>query len=92
MVVVEAKQNNFTEGWGQCLAELVAAQKLNANEQIPVHGVVTDGEVWHFGKLITDTFIKNENVLALTDLKRIFGAISYIIHESIVVFKHEHTI
>ncbi len=32
VVVVEAKQNNFTEGWGQCLAELVASQKLNQEE------------------------------------------------------------
>ena len=43
---MEAKQNNFTEGWGQCLAELVAAQKLNKNNQIPIHGIVTDGELW----------------------------------------------
>jgi hypothetical protein len=32
VVVVEAKQNNFIEGWGQCLAELIAAQKMNKNE------------------------------------------------------------
>ena len=92
VVVAEAKQNNFTEGWGQCLAELAAAQKLNKNEKIPVHGIVTDGEVWHFGKLIADTFIKNENVLALTDLKKIFGAISYIINDSIMPLKTEHAL
>ncbi len=26
LIAVEAKQNNFEEGWGQCLVELVAAQ------------------------------------------------------------------
>ena len=92
VLVVEAKQNNFTEGWGQCLAELVAAQKLNKNERLPVHGIVTDGEVWHFGKLITDTFIKNENVLALTDLKKICGAISAIIQESFIALHAEQVI
>lgn len=29
VVVVEAKKNDFEQGWGQCLAELVAAQKIN---------------------------------------------------------------
>jgi len=27
LVVVEAKQNNFMEGWGQCVAELLAVHK-----------------------------------------------------------------
>ncbi|CAK0766785.1 hypothetical protein CCP3SC15_3530001 [Gammaproteobacteria bacterium] len=82
IVVVEAKQNNFTRGWGQCLAELVAAQKLNKNEDMPVHGIVTDAETWHFGKLVTNTFIKNETVFSISELNRIFGAISYIISAS----------
>jgi hypothetical protein len=28
-VLVEAKQDNFDAAWGQCLAEMVAAQRLN---------------------------------------------------------------
>jgi hypothetical protein len=27
ILIVEAKQNDFKKGWGQCLAELVAAQQ-----------------------------------------------------------------
>jgi hypothetical protein len=82
VIVAEAKQNNFTEGWGQCLAELVASQKINGDENVPVHGIVTDGELWHLGKLVGDVFIKNETVLAISDLKRIFGAINYILRDS----------
>jgi hypothetical protein len=29
LAVVEAKKENFTEGWGQCLAELIACQYIN---------------------------------------------------------------
>ena len=36
IIIVEAKQNNFMAGWGQCLAELLAAQKLNQDETFPV--------------------------------------------------------
>ena len=82
VVVVEAKQNNFTEGWGQCLAELVAVQKINKNEAIPVHGIVTDAELWHFGKLVGNLFTKNETVLAISELKKVFGGISYLIRSS----------
>ena len=82
VVVVEAKQNNFTEGWGQCLAELLASSQLNDYLKMPVHGIVTDGEMWHFGKLIDDLFIKNEDVIAISDLQKIFGALGYIIRES----------
>jgi type IV secretory pathway VirB2 component (pilin) len=78
LVVVEAKQNNFTEGWGQCLAELVAAQKINQNDEISVHGIVTDGELWHFGKLQGNLFTKNRTVLAISEIKKIFGAVSYL--------------
>ncbi len=81
VVLVEAKQNNFSEGWGQCLAELLAAQKINKDERKAVHGVVTDGEFWQFGKLTVDTFTKNEMVFSISELKRIFGALSFIIKD-----------
>jgi hypothetical protein len=29
LLLVEAKQDNFEAGWAQCLAEMIAAQRLN---------------------------------------------------------------
>ncbi|MGH9840363.1 MAG: hypothetical protein ACREEM_16410 [Blastocatellia bacterium] len=78
VVVTEAKKNDFEQGWGQCLAELVAAQKLNNDTIIPVHGIVTDGELWKFGKLVGDTFISNIEGYMVGDLARLFGAINFI--------------
>lgn len=89
VMVVEAKQNNFTEGWGQCAAELVAAQKINQDDTMPVHGVVTDGEFWQFGKLACDVFTKNETVLAISELDKIFGALSFIIKQNQKYITHE---
>jgi hypothetical protein len=83
VIVVEAKQNNFTEGWGQCLAELVTAQKINENDKIAVHGIVTDGELWHFGRLVGHIFTKNRTVLAISEMKKVFGAISYLMRSSL---------
>ena len=42
VVVAEAKKNDFEQGWGQCLAELVAAQRLNRDPLFPVYGIVTE--------------------------------------------------
>ena len=78
IIVVEAKRNDFIEGWGQCLAELIAVQKINGSEVQPVYGIVTDGEFWQFGKLTGALFTRNETVLAISQLNRVFGAVGYL--------------
>ena len=81
IIVVEAKRNDFVKGWGQCLAELVAAQKINNAPRKPVYGIVTDGELWQFGKLVEDLFTRNVTVLAISELRKVFGAIAYLMEE-----------
>ena len=81
IIVVEAKQNDFVRGWGQCLAELVAAQKINDDPRRPVYGIVTDGELWQFGKLVEDVFTRSATVLAISELQKVFGAIAYLMQE-----------
>ena len=85
IVIVEAKRSDFIEGWGQCLAELVAAQRINNDNAIPVYGIVTDGALWEFGKLEEDLFTQNETVLAISDLKNVFGAIGYLMDANLTV-------
>ena len=75
ILLVEAKKNDFEQGWGQCLAELVAAQKINDDPVFPVYGIVTDGTLWQFGKLIGDTFIQNRTDFTLAHLPTLFGAV-----------------
>jgi hypothetical protein len=53
-VLVEAKNENIVAGIPQCLAEMVAAQRFNQQQQQPdaaVYGVVTTGVLWRFLKL-----------------------------------------
>ena len=76
ILLVEAKKNDFEQGWGQCLAELVAAQKINDDTAFPVYGIVTDGTLWQFGRLIGDTFTQNRADFALTNLPTLFGAVN----------------
>ena len=78
VIVVEAKKNDFEQGWGQCLAELVAAQKLNNEASRPAYGIVTDGELWKFGLLVGDTFVSNKEGYTVGDLPALFGALYFI--------------
>jgi len=76
IILVEAKKNDFEQGWGQCLAELVAAQKINADPDFPVYGIVTDGKSWEFGRLVDDTFTQNRTNFNLGNLPSLFSAVN----------------
>ena len=78
VVLVEAKRNDFEQGWGQCLAEMIAAQKLNDKAAQTVYGIVSDGELWKFGKLLQDTFTGNLEGFTVANLPRLFGALHFI--------------
>lgn len=75
LIVVEAKRNDFEQGWGQCLAELVAAQKLNNAPEREVYGIVTDGKRWEIGKLLQNQFIQNVPGYTVEQLPQLFGAL-----------------
>ncbi len=74
VMLVEAKKNDFELGWGQCLAELVAAQRINGDPDFPVYGIVTDGILWQFGRLAGDVYTRNSANYSLDNLPILFGA------------------
>ena len=54
VAVVEAKNDNIKSGLGQCVAELLAAQRFNTGRglELPhLYGVVTTGSAWKFLRL-----------------------------------------
>ncbi len=75
IMLVEAKKNDFEIGWGQCLAELVAAQKINEDLEHPVYGIVSDGTLWQIGHLVGETFTQNRTSFSVDNLPVLFGAI-----------------
>jgi hypothetical protein len=79
LMVVEAKKNDFEEGWGQCLAEMVMAQKINASPSFTVYGIVSDGDVWEFGKLLENEFTMNKDLFTLSEIARLFGAVDFVL-------------
>ena len=76
-LVVEAKQDKFEEGWGQCLAEMVAVQRINDEIEKTIFGIVSNGKVWQFGKLKLDSFTRNKTFYTIQDLDKLFAAVNY---------------
>lgn len=80
-VLVEAKQDNFDAAWGQCLAEMIAAQDLNENSAITIFGITSNGSFWQFGKLKNNDFTSNKNFYNIQDLESLFAAVNYIFQQ-----------
>jgi hypothetical protein len=80
-LLVEAKQDNFDAAWGQCLAEMIAAQRLNENAEIVVFGITSNGDRWQFGKLQANTFTLNSTFYSIQELDKLFAAVNYVFQQ-----------
>jgi hypothetical protein len=80
-ILVEAKQDNFEAGWAQCLAEMIAAQRLNDELRITIFGIVSNGERWQFGKLKDEVFTRNIRFYSIQELDKLFSAVNYVFQQ-----------
>ncbi len=79
----EAKKDDFVKGWGQVAAGMIAAQKLNDNEDVPIYGLVSTGKSWEFGYLKNKTFtidINSKN--APQHLNEVLNTINWMFSEA----------
>lgn len=80
LCIVEAKKDNFEEGWTQALAEMVAAS-IQGREKC--YSVVTNGNTWAFGKLENQVFIRDPKKLSATvNLQEIFDVLNWMFHRA----------
>lgn len=76
VAIVEAKNENVPRGIAQCLAEMVAAQQFNKEQEnvIPtVFGVVTTGSLWKFMRLESTQALVDETEHHIGDTGKIVG-------------------
>ena len=75
LCIVEAKRDNFEEGWTQALAEMVAASTQGRKI---CYSVVTTGKTWEFGKLENQLFITDPKRFSATvNLQEIFDVLNW---------------
>ena len=82
IVLVEAKKEDLKPALGQCLAEMIAAQRFNQAKQQPIstiYGTVTSGTVWRFLKLEGQCVSIDLNDYALPPVDQILGFLLWMI-------------
>jgi hypothetical protein len=86
-VIVEAKKDDITAGLGQCVAEMVAAQKFNeqAENDVPViYGTVTTGSLWRLLQLKDQTVKIDLTEYSIPPVDNILGVLAYIASEQLL--------
>jgi hypothetical protein len=81
VMVVEAKNENIVAGFGQCIAEMVAAQLYNSreNKQLSaIYGAVTTGNEWKFLQLSGQTVYIDKDSYYINEIQKIIGILTSI--------------
>jgi len=81
LLTVEAKNDNFDEGWAQALLQAVICQKINGNADIPIHAIVTTGDLWQFGRLSGTLFRKHPLSASIQDIEKLLGILNTLFSE-----------
>lgn len=86
--LVEAKRQDIDGGLGQCIAQMVAAQRYNTRQDRPnvrVYGCVTTGEDWQFLRLDGVIVTCDPVRMYRNDVGRILAAFMHIVAENIAL-------
>ena len=78
LTLLEAKKNDIDAGFGQCIAQMVAAQLFNqqSGAAVPaVYGCITTGEDWQFLKLEGTTVTVDPSRRYINDVASILAAL-----------------
>ena len=81
IVVIEAKRDDFERGWGQCLAALLAAQKVNNLPELTLYGITTNGRSWELGKLEGATLTREPLPFSLRNLEEMYAALHFVFEQ-----------
>ncbi len=84
IALVEAKNADVKLGLGQCVAEMIAAQRFNAEKKnsIPyVYGTTTSGTDWLFLKLVGQRLHIDMAVYTIAQCDKILGILSSMVEQ-----------
>jgi hypothetical protein len=85
VMLVEADKEGLDLGWGECVAEMIAAQKFNTskgNEISVMYGSVTNGKLWQFLKLEGKNVTIDPYQYYVTPVERILGILKWMVDKS----------
>ena len=84
IILVEAKNDNLEIGLGQCVAEMIAAQRFNAEQgnAIPcIYGATTSGTEWRFLKLEDKKLHIDMGVYQIAQCDKVLGILASMVKQ-----------
>ncbi len=75
LAVVEAKKDDFEGGWAQCALEMYTIQRINGKPELPVFGIVTNGDNWEFAQLKGSCFLTNKKPFSIFQPDNLYAAL-----------------
>lgn len=81
LLAFEAKRDSIVDGYGQCIAAMVGAQRYNHRAGLPIdpiYGCVTTGSLWKFLRLAGSRVTFDGPEYNLLQIDRLLGILAFI--------------
>lgn len=88
LAVVEAKNEAIVSGYGQCIAEMVAAKIFNERAGTPrtvIYGAVTTGDAWSFLQLSGQSVVMEDGYYYLDRIENILGILLFMVRPNVLL-------
>jgi hypothetical protein len=85
IALVEAKKGILEDGWGQCIAEMVAARKFNEHRGKPmkyIYGIITSGSLWNFFQMEGDIVRLDPNEYSLSPINQLLAILNWMVTQN----------
>ncbi len=81
LLAFEAKRDSIPDGYGQCIAAMVGAERYNRRASFaadPIYGCVTTGELWRFLRLSGGVVTFDQPKYLIDQVDRLLGILAFI--------------
>jgi hypothetical protein len=82
IVLVEAKKGVLKDGWGQCIAEMLAANKFNEHRKKSIeymYGIVTSGNSWQFLRMKEQAVIIDPDEYTIGSIEKLLAILNWMV-------------
>lgn len=84
IALVEAKKGVLKDGWGQCIAEMLAANKFNEHRKKSIeymYGIVTSGNSWQFLRMKEQTVIIDPDEYTIGSIEKLLAILNWMVND-----------
>jgi hypothetical protein len=92
VALVEAKKGVLRDGWGQCIAEMVAAQRFNAQRSKGaepdggvsdcIYGIITSGTAWQFLQMQGRNLVIDPEEYSVNGIDRLLAILYWMVRDA----------